>query len=76
MPARLADGLGLESGLGPRRREPFAPSHLWEFGSPASGFWSNPDLGCNEVIQAKPDGFVNFWDNECGAVEWFGKNIS
>jgi len=40
MPARLADGLGLESGLGSRYRAPFAPSssRLEEFGSPASGF--------------------------------------
>jgi hypothetical protein len=40
LPARLADGLGLESGLGLRYRAPFAPSSscLEEFGSPASGF--------------------------------------
>ena len=39
MPTRLADGLGLESGLGSRYRAPFAPSSncLEEFGSPASG---------------------------------------
>jgi hypothetical protein len=39
MPAGLADGLGLESGLGSRCRAPFAPSpnRFEDFGSPASG---------------------------------------
>jgi len=40
MPARLADGLGLESGLGAISAAPFAPSRSFcsgEFGSPAPG---------------------------------------
>ena len=49
MPARLAVGLGCESSLGKRDREPFAPSPL--LGSlglphPATG----QGLGCNGVI--------------------------
>jgi hypothetical protein len=39
LPAELADGLGLESGLGAGYPGPFAPSSncFEEFGSPASG---------------------------------------
>src|ERR1043165_2305672 len=38
LPARLAVGLGLESGLEISCLTSCAPSHRWEFGSPASGF--------------------------------------
>lgn len=45
-PTRLADGLGLESGLGGLHL-PFAPSSAFaeEFGSPASCFRKEADLG-------------------------------
>jgi hypothetical protein len=47
MPARLADGLGLESGLGAVSIAPFAPSRSLcsgEFGSPAPGFRKEAEL--------------------------------
>src|ERR1017187_5271113 len=64
LPTRLADGLGLESGLGARRREPFAPSQSCGISvppHPVSG--GNPDLGCNGIIQPNPRRFVNLRTN-------------
>jgi hypothetical protein len=49
MPARLAVGLGLESGLGSGYPEPFAPSTaecLWSLGPPHPASGRKPDLGC------------------------------
>jgi len=48
LPTELADGLGLESGLGTDYPVPFAPSSRYlyfeEFGSPASGFRKEAEL--------------------------------
>jgi hypothetical protein len=48
LPARLAVGLGLESGLETGCPASFAPSDCSEFGSPASASGRKPDFGCND----------------------------
>src|SRR5665213_2374303 len=59
LPARLADGLGLESGLEISRLISFAPSEFsFGIGSPASACKRQTDLGCNGQIKTKSPGFV------------------
>jgi len=59
MPARLAVGLGLESGLETGCPAPFAPSsnHFEEFGSPAPGFRKEAGL---RLQRRKEITFVSF----------------
>jgi len=60
LPARLADGLGLESGLEISRLISFAPSEF-SFGIWFSRIGSQEgetELGCNGQIKTKSPGFV------------------
>jgi hypothetical protein len=56
MPARLADGLGLESGLGAAYTAPFAPPRNCseEFGSPAPSLWKEGGL---RLLQKRTKGW-------------------
>jgi hypothetical protein len=60
MPTRLADGLGLESGLETGCPASFAPSaaHAPELVPPHPASGRKPDLGCNGQSKTQPPGFV------------------
>ena len=60
LPTRLADGLGLESGLETGCPVSFAPSaaHAPELVPPHPASGRKPDLGCNGQSKTQPPGFV------------------
>jgi hypothetical protein len=59
LPTRLADGLGLESGLGARCREPFAPSQsLGNLVPPHPTSGRKLNLGCNPESKSRWRDFV------------------